>query len=157
MRARLPAALLAAAALSSAAPFAARAQDVEMGARVSGRALPAAYRERVRRRPHFFEVARGWTARVALAQQAGGAVAGTLPIAVVPALFANSATRFPSARPTSCPMTIPPRAGERTTWGAKSRTLAAISSPQASASPGCWRTSAHCMKPGLCSPEVSRK
>src|SRR6185503_13342792 len=65
--------------------------------------------------------------------------------------------RTPNARPTYCPMTMPPRAGDRTVWAFKSRTLSAISSPQASASRGCWRTSAHCMKPELCSPEVSRK
>lgn len=88
-RAPLLAPLLLAALLAPAArPL--RAQDVEAAAHLSRRALPAAYYERVRRDPGFFEVGRGWTARAALAARSGAAVRGTLSLLVVPALFSDS-------------------------------------------------------------------
>src|SRR6188768_1556831 len=65
--------------------------------------------------------------------------------------------RTPRARPTSWPMTMPPRAGESTVCTPSGRTRSAMARPQASASGGCWSTRAHCRYPGLCSPEVRRK
>ncbi len=90
----LAAAGMAAAALS---PGRAAAQDVEMLSRASGRALPPAYYEQVRRDPGFFELRRGWSARaVGVQPGSGGAlpvvlpVRGNLRMAVVMTLFSDS-------------------------------------------------------------------
>lgn len=66
--------------------LAAGAQDVEMRAALAGRQLPNAYYERVRTDPDAFELRYGWTARRAAAEQ----ITGTLRVAVVQALFADS-------------------------------------------------------------------
>jgi M6 family metalloprotease-like protein len=105
-------------ALAAAAPRAA-AQDIEVTARARGLALPPGYYARIRRDPDAFELRRGWIARAARAAalnaspliaspliasplgarpvpRAGGpsrqqgVVGGTLPLAVIPALFADS-------------------------------------------------------------------
>ena len=65
-------------------------QDLEVTAQVMGRALPQAYYETIRERPDFFEIARGWTAKSQHAAQAHITVTGTLPLAVVLALFSDS-------------------------------------------------------------------
>ena len=65
-------------------------QDLEMTAQVMGRTLPQAYYETIRERPDFFEIAQGWTAKSRHAAQAHITVAGTLPVAVVLALFSDS-------------------------------------------------------------------
>jgi M6 family metalloprotease-like protein len=97
--------LLAAAgiALAALAPGRAAAQDVEMRARESGRALPPGYYEQLRRDPRFFELRRGWSrwgvaGQEALAAQPGPGgvlpavlpVSGDLRMVVVMTLFANS-------------------------------------------------------------------
>src|SRR5256885_13351149 len=65
--------------------------------------------------------------------------------------------RTPSARPTSCPMTTPPSAGERTSVARQSRVRSAIARPSVSACCGCCSTSAHWRYPALCNPDVRRK
>ncbi len=65
-------------------------QDMEMTAQVMGRSLPRVYYEIIRQRPDFFQIGRGWTARARMATEANTAVTGTLPLAVVLALFTNS-------------------------------------------------------------------
>jgi M6 family metalloprotease-like protein len=91
---RIAAAGLAAAAL---APERAAAQDVEMMSRATGRPLPPAYYEQIRRDPAFFELRRGWSARAAGVQPgSGGALPAVLPVrgdlrmVVVMTLFADS-------------------------------------------------------------------
>ena len=68
-------------------PQAAGAQEA---ARVPGATLPRAYFERVRRQPDAFELRDGWIARVEAATAGEAAVTGTLRLAVVLALFADS-------------------------------------------------------------------
>jgi M6 family metalloprotease-like protein len=65
-------------------------QDIEMTAQVARVPLPQAYFDQVARRPDFFEIPGGWTRRVERTRSAGQAVAGTLPMVVVLALFADS-------------------------------------------------------------------
>lgn len=55
--------LITAGALAALASVPARAQDIEMLSRVTGRPLPAAYYERIRQDPDFFELRRGWKNR----------------------------------------------------------------------------------------------
>ena len=66
------------------------AQDVEARSWVSGRPLPAAYFDRVREDPSFFELTHGWIARANTASLTASAVQGRLPLLVVQALFADS-------------------------------------------------------------------
>jgi M6 family metalloprotease-like protein len=91
--------LLAAAGVAAAvlAPGRAAAQDVEMLSRTSGRALPPAYYEQIRRDPGFFELRRGWSARAVGVQPGSGGtlpavlpVRGNLRMVVVMTLFADS-------------------------------------------------------------------
>lgn len=65
-------------------------QDVELASALGGVPLPPGYYARVAQQPDFFEIARGWIHATARAAAAGRAVGGTLPLAVVPALFADS-------------------------------------------------------------------
>jgi len=65
-------------------------QDIEVAAQIMGRRLPAAYYERIRQQPESFEIQRGWIARTAQSAELGLAVSDTLPLIVIPALFANS-------------------------------------------------------------------
>jgi M6 family metalloprotease-like protein len=58
--------------------------------RVPGLTLPRAALERIRRQPDFFQIRDGWIARTARAQQQGLAVADTLRVVVIHALFADS-------------------------------------------------------------------
>lgn len=58
--------------------------------RVPGRFLPHAYYERVREQPDLFELKHGWIRSARRAEAMNAAVAGTLPVLVVPALFADS-------------------------------------------------------------------
>lgn len=66
------------------------AQDVEARSWLSGRPLPRAYYDLIARDPTFFELDRGWIARVATASLTGAAVQGRLPLVVVQVLFADS-------------------------------------------------------------------
>lgn len=83
-------ALLALPVLLLARP--AEAQDVEMAARIHGRALPPGYYERIREDPGFFEVRDGWTARTQALGSAAPRAHGVLPLVVIQALFADSPT-----------------------------------------------------------------
>lgn len=58
--------------------------------RVPGARLPSGYYTRLRQRPQTFQLRDGWIARAAQARAANAAVSGTLPLVVVPALFADS-------------------------------------------------------------------
>ncbi len=93
--------VIAAAMLAS--PAGARAQDLEAVAALAGRPLPAGYYERVRRDPTAFTYPQVWRGRgargfphtadpLAPLRAAVGAppVVGTLPVIVIPALFADS-------------------------------------------------------------------
>ena len=71
------------------------AQDIEVIAQQRGRTLPKAYYDRIRENPDAFELKAGWKARLATAQLTGSAVTGTLPIAIIPALFSDSDTPEP--------------------------------------------------------------
>jgi M6 family metalloprotease-like protein len=82
-------ALLFACCLSAAAVAVANAQEPP---RVSGIQLPRGYFERVRRQPDLFQLSDGWIARAALAEAHSAALQGTLRVAVVLALFADSPT-----------------------------------------------------------------
>ncbi len=64
------------------------AQDIEAVSWATGRSLPSQYFTRVRERPDFFEIRRGWIQREQGASRR--AVTGTLPILVVQALFVDS-------------------------------------------------------------------
>ncbi|HEX2210172.1 MAG TPA: M6 family metalloprotease domain-containing protein [Longimicrobium sp.] len=90
---RLSAALLAAATFALA-PRPAAAQDVEMLSALSGRPLPAAYYERVRRDPHFFETRHEWKHRRVGERAADHgpeeAVRGNLRMVVMMGLFSDS-------------------------------------------------------------------
>jgi M6 family metalloprotease-like protein len=66
------------------------AQDVELAAQMTGRRLPAEYYAQVARQPDFYSFANGWIARSVAAREAGVAVAGTLPLVIVQALFKDS-------------------------------------------------------------------
>ncbi|UCG85933.1 MAG: M6 family metalloprotease domain-containing protein [Gemmatimonadota bacterium] len=68
----------------------ATAQDIEVAARISGRRPPQAYFDRIRQQPDAFQLRHGWIARVARAVQARQSVSDTLPLVVIPALFADS-------------------------------------------------------------------
>lgn len=77
-------------ALVVAGPASALAQDIELAAAQGGRALPAAYFERIRKQPDFFTLRPAWVnkARMAALQQAP--VTGELKIMVVQALHADT-------------------------------------------------------------------
>ncbi|HEX6576422.1 MAG TPA: hypothetical protein VF042_15755, partial [Gemmatimonadaceae bacterium] len=66
------------------------AQDIEMSAQVRGRTLPEAYYDRIRENPDAFEIKSGWRSRLAAAQLTSAALEGTLPVVIIPALFADS-------------------------------------------------------------------
>ena len=66
------------------------APSVQVTKRTSHRQLPQAYYEQVQSQPNAFQLRRGWIQRVANAVQARQAVIGTLPVVVIPALFADS-------------------------------------------------------------------
>src|SRR5690349_19848549 len=66
------------------------AQDIEVMAQQRGRTLPKAYYDRIREQPDAFELKAGWKTRLATAQLTGNALTGTLPIAIIPALFSDS-------------------------------------------------------------------
>jgi M6 family metalloprotease-like protein len=83
----------------AAAPMRVQAQDIEATARTRGRALPAGYHERVRQRPDFFELERGWLPRRQAALVANTAISGTLRMVVIPALFADSPDPAASVSP----------------------------------------------------------
>lgn len=74
--------------VSAAGP--ATAQDVEMTGHVRGWTLPPGYGVRIDERPDFFDVTRGWRARAAMAAAAGEPLTGSIPILVIPTLFADS-------------------------------------------------------------------
>lgn len=65
-------------------------QDVELASALGAVPLPPGYYARVAKQPDFFEVTGGWIRRTARAAAAARAVSGTLPLAVIPALFADS-------------------------------------------------------------------
>lgn len=68
----------------------AQGQDIEMMSRLAGRPLPAAYYARIQADPDFFQIDRGWATRARDAATARDGLGGTLRLAVVPALFADS-------------------------------------------------------------------
>jgi len=83
---------LAAAAVGTlaSAPGITVAQDIEMSAQISGRRPPQAYFDRIRQQPDAFQLRRGWIARAATASMARQSLSDTLPLVVIPALFADS-------------------------------------------------------------------
>jgi len=50
---------------------------------------------------------------------------------------------LPDTLPTSCPITMPPIAGDSTVWAPSDWTMPPSAAPSASASRGCWSTRAH--------------
>ncbi len=90
-------AVIAIVALAAAQPGTVAAQDIEVTSRVTGQALPAGYFERLRQRPDFFEIQRGWRAVATRSRETGIPVMGTLPMAVVLALHADSPVPMISA------------------------------------------------------------
>ena len=105
MSARVRIALASIAALAMLAPVGSRAgaQDIEAVAAITGRSLPTAYHERVRRDPRAFEYPEVWGGRRARgfphtadptaplrAALGAPAAAGTMPVLVIPALFSDS-------------------------------------------------------------------
>ena len=81
-------ALAVAAWILMAAPLA--AQDMETEARLLGRTLPPGYWDQVAAQPGFFQIQDGWKARTARAMESSVALTGTLPVAVILALFSDS-------------------------------------------------------------------
>ena len=73
------------------------AQDIEITAQQRGRTLPKAYYDRIRENPDAFELKAGWKARLATAQLTATALTGTLPIAIIPALFSDSDAPEPAS------------------------------------------------------------
>lgn len=67
-----------------------RAQDIEQAAAAAGRALPAAYFERIRDQPDFFTLQPAWVAKAGTSARQGTALDGELKIIVVQALHADS-------------------------------------------------------------------
>lgn len=66
------------------------AQDIEVAAQQTGRALPAGYYQRVMQNPDFFAPSGGWIVRASRDIAAGRSVAGDLPLVATPALFSDS-------------------------------------------------------------------
>jgi M6 family metalloprotease-like protein len=66
------------------------AQDIEILSEMKGRPLPRAYFERLQEQPDAFELKDGWRRKLAAAQATASAVEGTLPLVIIPALFADS-------------------------------------------------------------------
>jgi M6 family metalloprotease-like protein len=87
VNARLPFGLLLGLAVVPVAPTTALAQEPP---RVRGLALPPAVFERIRRQPDAFELKQGWIQRAQRAAATSAAVDGTLRVAVILALFADS-------------------------------------------------------------------
>ena len=75
---------------SSLAPTEIWTQNAPFTDRAGFRPLPQAYYELVQSQPDAFQLRRGWIQRVANVVQAKQAVTGTLPLVVIPALFADS-------------------------------------------------------------------
>jgi M6 family metalloprotease-like protein len=75
---------------SSLATTAPSTQSAQVTDRTGYRVLPQAYYERVQLQSNAFQLQHGWIHRVANAVQARQAVIGTLPVVVIPALFADS-------------------------------------------------------------------
>ena len=89
--------LAAALALAALPAGRAQAQDIEAAAQLRGRQLPAAYYERVRRDPGFFELRRGWRNRVpaGMSRVEEGSAAllpaeGEMRMVVIMTLFSDS-------------------------------------------------------------------
>jgi len=82
--------LLTAPALATLSAAAASGQDIEQAAATAGRALPAAYYERIQAQPDFFTLQPAWIAKAERAARQGVAVEGELKIIVVQALHADS-------------------------------------------------------------------
>src|SRR5262249_14253989 len=74
-----------------------------------------------------------------------------------PSCRSAKSARTRSARPTSCPITIPPSAGDSTAVACRCRVRPAIALPRRSAYAGCCSTSALCRYRSLCSPDESLK
>src|SRR5688572_7289546 len=68
------------------------AQDIEVLSELKGRPLPRAYFERIQRQPDAFELKGGWRRKIATAQATASVVEGTLPLVIIPVLFADSET-----------------------------------------------------------------
>jgi immune inhibitor A len=73
--------------LGAAGPNRATGQELS---RVPGRTLPQTYLQRLHRQPDLFELKHGWIQTAQRAEAKNTAVSGTLPVVVIPALFANS-------------------------------------------------------------------
>src|SRR5688572_25615430 len=65
------------------------AQDIEVLSELKGRPLPRAYFERLQQQPDAFELKSGWRRKLAAAQATASAVEGTLPLVIIPVLFAD--------------------------------------------------------------------
>ena len=85
-----PSVLAAILFLTFSAPAPARGQEMEAVSRISGRALPAGYFDQILQRPDFFQTRDGWRLRTARTMERSTALTGTLPVAVILALFSDS-------------------------------------------------------------------
>jgi immune inhibitor A len=65
-------------------------QDIEAAAQAMGRTLPPGYYELIREQPDFFTIQNGWIARVEKSARLSMTVGGSLRVAVILALFADS-------------------------------------------------------------------
>ena len=77
-------------AIVVAGPATALAQDIEMAAAQAGRALPAAYFERIRQQPDFFTLQPAWVEKARNAGLQQASVSGELKIIVIQALHADT-------------------------------------------------------------------
>jgi len=83
----LPAASLGLLALL---PLSGKAQGIDFPRTMSGREVPGAYFQRLQERPDFFRIQGGWIARTAHAVETSEALTGTMPVAIILALFSDS-------------------------------------------------------------------
>lgn len=68
----------------------AQGQEIQPAFDDLGRQLPPAYFQRLQERPDFFGLRDGWIRRAASVAMRGSPLSGTLPVLVVPGLFADS-------------------------------------------------------------------
>lgn len=76
----------------------AHGQDIERAWRLSGSSLPQAYFRRIGQEPGFFTLGKGWKQRMASTLLASEALTGTMPVAIILALFSDSSVPTISAQ-----------------------------------------------------------